>query len=87
MVTILIHISDETAEALATCRPLHNQLEGILREQIALQAAQHPDTCADATCPDLVRIETARELLKKLECVSRFTHDVLGAVKFAKVSA
>ena len=87
MVTIQIHISDETAAALERWKAIHDKSVTVLRAGIALQAAQHPDDCTDATCPTLVRIEADKELLKHLECVSRFAHDVLGSTKCAKASA
>lgn len=87
MVTIQIHISDETAEALAAWGEIHDRSAMVLKARIGLMVAEHPDTCTNAMCPDLVQIENAKELLKNMECVSRFTHDVLGAARFAKVSA
>lgn len=87
MVTIQIHISDETADALAESKELTANLISMVRERIAREVSQHPDTCADPNCQALARIEVGKELLKRLECLSRFTHDVLGAAKCAKASA
>ncbi len=64
MVTIQIHVSDETAEALVRWRPIHDKSAAVLRAQIDLQVAQHPDTCADATCPGLVRVVSATKCAK-----------------------
>jgi len=87
MVTIQIHISDETAEALLEGKELTASLISMVHERIARDVAQHPDTCADPNCQALARIEVGRELLKRLECLSRFTHDVISATKCAKASA
>lgn len=87
MVTILIHISDETAEALAEWKPLHEKGVAELKSHIDSRVGHHPDTCTDATCPELVYIEDLKETLRHLECVSRFVHDLVGATKCAKASA
>lgn len=83
MVTIQIHVSDETAEALAEWSKTHNKVVAVVRADIALQIAKHPDECTDATCPDLVRIAATQEHLRVIECVSRFAHDVISAAKCA----
>lgn len=87
MVTIQIHISDETAAAIEEWIPIHEKSSAVLRAEIALAVAQHPDSCTDASCPEIRRIEAANKLLSQLEAVSRFSHDVLGAAKCAKASA
>jgi hypothetical protein len=85
MRTIVLHVSDESADAIADYAKVTTQVTAGVRAQVAQLLAVHPRDCGNPLCAMQMMIDAGQRKLSVLESVERFHQDVVTSFKCATV--